>query len=70
VVALDEALGVALVVDGGTEAKDRDEGWGAGAGLVQPKVRSSEPASTVGIKSFTLPGNHVHNRYAPAVTRA
>ncbi len=70
VVALNEASDAALAVDGGTEAKDRDEGWGAGAGLAQPKPRSSESALTAVVKSLTLPGRPVHNSYAPAVTRA
>ena len=66
--ALEEASGAALAVEEPTEGRDRDAGWAAGAGLVQLRVTSSASVPVVGIKSLTLPGSHVHSKYAPTAT--
>ncbi len=66
--ALVEASGAAVVVEDRIEARDRDAGWAAGAGLVQPRAMSSASVRTAGIKSLMSPGSHVHSKYAPAVT--
>ena len=62
--------GATLAGEDGIEVKDRGAGWGAGAGLAQLRATSSASAPTAGIKLLTLLGSLVHNRYAPAVTRA
>lgn len=68
--ALEEVSGAALVVKEGIEVKDRDAGWADGAGLARPRATSSVSVPAAGIKSLTLPGSHVHSKYAPAATPA
>lgn len=63
--ALAEVSGAALAVEDLIEGRDRDAGWAADAGLVQPRATSSASVPTAEIKSPTLPGSHVHNKCAP-----
>jgi hypothetical protein len=64
-IALEEASGAALAVEGQTVDEDRDAGWAAGADLVHLRLTSSASVPAAGIKSLTLPGSHVHSKYAP-----
>lgn len=61
------ASGAALAVE---ETRDRDAGWGAGAGLAQPQSMTSVSVPAAGTRLLTLPGNHVHDRFARAAIPA
>ena len=64
--ALVEASGAAVVVEDRIEARDRDAGWAAGAGLVQPRAMSSAVCTDCGHKIAHVAGQPCSQQVCPS----